>query len=200
MWQEVIKFLGGATVFMVASAWLIRSLVVHRLGKDIEQFKHQLKIEAEKELATLRSTLEIENSKLQIKLSTLEARRISFVEELYGLFVGLHGEADAFAVEPLHEDREELIKKADRFIDAFFEFYRYFEKHEIFIPVSVAAQVKALHDDHFKAALDIHYSEGAEQDNAIMKFKQSSQEILQKSNTLKRNLSNELRKLLGVES
>lgn len=200
MWPEILKFFGGAAALLVATAWLIRSLVVHLLGKDIERFKQQLQIEAEKELTTLRSNLEIENAKLQIKLSVLEAQRISFVEELYGLLVEVSGEADSFAVEPVHEDQDELKKKADSFIDTFFEFYRYFEKHEIFVPEDVANQVKALHDAHFRAALDIHYKEGEEQGNAIMAFKKGAQDILEKSSAIRRNLANELRKLLGVES
>lgn len=200
MWPEILKFLGGAAALLVATAWLIRSLVVHLLGKDIERFKQQLQIEAEKELATLRSNLEIENAKLQIKLAALEARRISFVEELYGLLVEVSGEADSFAIEPVHEDQEELKKKADSFIDTFFEFYRYFEKHDIFVPEDVANQVKALHDAHFRAAVDIHYKEGEEQENAITAFKKGAQDILEKSSAIRRKLANELRNLLGVDS
>ena len=200
MWPEIIKFLGGATALLAVTAWLIRSLIIHRLGKDIEQFKQQLQIDAEKELATLRSTLEIENAKLQIKLSALETRRISFVEELYGLLVAVSSEADTFAVEPLHGDKEELMRKADGFIYTFSEFYEYFEKHEIFVPEDVAFQVKKLHDEYFRNALGIRYTEGAEQEKAILEFKNSAVDIFTKSSDIRRKLAKELRKLLGVES
>jgi hypothetical protein len=45
--EEVIKFLGGTTIVIAAVAWLIRALVTHLLGKDVETFKSRLKYEAE---------------------------------------------------------------------------------------------------------------------------------------------------------
>ena len=45
--EEVIKFLGGTAIAISAIAWLVRSLVSHLLGKDVETFKSQLKYEAE---------------------------------------------------------------------------------------------------------------------------------------------------------
>lgn len=45
--EEVIKFLGGTAIAVGAVAWLIKSLVSHLLGKDVEQFKSRLVFEAE---------------------------------------------------------------------------------------------------------------------------------------------------------
>jgi hypothetical protein len=45
--EEVIKFLGGTSIVIAAVAWLIRALVTHLLGKDVETFKSRLKYEAE---------------------------------------------------------------------------------------------------------------------------------------------------------
>lgn len=45
--EEVIKFLGGTAIAIAAVAWLIKSLVSHLLGKDVEIFKSSLKYEAE---------------------------------------------------------------------------------------------------------------------------------------------------------
>lgn len=45
--EEVIKFLGGTAIAIAAIAWLIKVLVSHLLGKDVELFKSSLKYEAE---------------------------------------------------------------------------------------------------------------------------------------------------------
>lgn len=45
--EEVLKFIGGSAVAIGAVAWLIKSLVSHLLGKDVEIFKSRLKHEAE---------------------------------------------------------------------------------------------------------------------------------------------------------
>ena len=41
--EDVIKFLGGTTLLLGAVAWLIRELMKHRLSKDIELHKNELK-------------------------------------------------------------------------------------------------------------------------------------------------------------
>lgn len=45
--EEVIKFLGGTAIAIAAIAWLIKALVSHLLGKDVEIFKSRIKYEAE---------------------------------------------------------------------------------------------------------------------------------------------------------
>lgn len=201
MWQETIEFLGGATILLSATAWLIRSILVHFLGKDIEKFKQQLQIEAEKELTTLRGTLELENTKLQIKLSTLEARRISFIEELYKYLIDLNNEASGFAIELIHfDDNDKLKEKADKFIDSYSEFYSYFEKHEFFLPKYIADQIKSLHEAHVNNAFTIYYNEEkSQQKEAIDMLKKSAQDISAQNRLIQKDIIKELRKLLCVD-
>lgn len=45
--EEVIKFLGGTAIALAAVAWLIKAVVGHLLGKDVETFKSRIKHEAE---------------------------------------------------------------------------------------------------------------------------------------------------------
>ena len=45
--EDVIKFLGGTAIAIAAVAWLIKALVSHFLGKDVEIFKSRIKYEAE---------------------------------------------------------------------------------------------------------------------------------------------------------
>ena len=200
MWFEVIGFLGGAAILLSAVAWLIRSLTVHLLDKDLATFKQNLKNESDKELATLRAKLEIENTRQQIKLSTLQLRRLEFLEELYKKLVAFSAEADSFAVEPSHGDEGELKAKADAFIDKYFDFYRFFEQHAIFVSSAVERQINELHSSHFNAALSLTYHQGEQFQKAVAKFKDDSQKIIEESNAIRANIAAEFRSLLGVES
>jgi len=44
--SEFFKFVGGSAVLLAAVAWLIRSLVVHLLDKDIAVFRKDLERQA----------------------------------------------------------------------------------------------------------------------------------------------------------
>ncbi len=45
--EDIIKILGGTAIAIGAVAWLIKALVSHLLGKDVEIFKSKIKYEAE---------------------------------------------------------------------------------------------------------------------------------------------------------
>ncbi len=45
--EEVIKFIGGTAIAITIIAWLIKSLIVHLLSKDVEIFKSNLKYQSE---------------------------------------------------------------------------------------------------------------------------------------------------------
>lgn len=48
MWIELLKFVGGGAVLLTVVAWLVRSLILHLLTKDIEKYKLDLKRGADK--------------------------------------------------------------------------------------------------------------------------------------------------------
>ena len=50
MYEEIIKLLGGTAIIVAAVAWLIRSLIVHFLSKDVEKYKEQLRAANDLEL------------------------------------------------------------------------------------------------------------------------------------------------------
>jgi hypothetical protein len=200
VWTEVIKFLGGSAILLGAVAWLIRSLTTHMLNKDLENFKHSLKTESDNELTMLKARLEIENTRQQIKLSVLQVRRLEVLEELYKRLVAFSAEADCLAVEPLHDDNEELKAKADKFIDKYFDFYTFFEQRAFFFSSSVEKQIKDLHTSHFNAAISLTYQDGEQFNNAVAKFKRESQSITSESHEIRDHLAADFRALLDVES
>ena len=200
MWNEVIKFVGGTVVLISAVAWLLRSLMVHFLSKDIEFFKQELRMQSEKELVSLKSKLEIENAKIHIKLSALQERRILLIEHIYGKLIALSNEAACFSVEPLFDNAEDIKEKANKFIDIYFEFYQFFEKHEIFLSEHIEKQIKSLHKLYFERAIAIKYKDGNEVQKAIEELRSNYEEIKRSNEKIRNALSREFRSLLGVDS
>ena len=199
MCDEVVKFLGGAAILTGAVAWFIRSMVVHILSRDIAGYKQSLKVEAEKELAQLKSDLEVKNSKLLIKMSALQNRRIEFLQRLYERIARFSEEANYFAVEP-EMGAVDLKEKADMFIDAYFDFYKYFESCEILVSRDIEKKIKLLHESHFRAALDMSYKEGDELSSAIQELQRNYRIIGTESEKIRCMIKEELRGLIGIES
>ena len=109
-------------------------------------------------------------------------------------------EADSFAVEPLLGDIDEIREKADKFIDKYLAFYRFFEKHAIFVSKNIESQVKSLHISYFEKALTIYYENIGDSKEAIRALKENYKSIMASNNTIRSGLAQEFRMLLGVES
>ena len=43
MTEEIFKFVGGSAVLLAAIGWLLRSIILHSLNKDIEIHKETIK-------------------------------------------------------------------------------------------------------------------------------------------------------------
>jgi hypothetical protein len=80
MYREMLFALGGNIALLAAVAWLIRSLTIHFLKKDIEIYKQGLKAAYDKAL--------IEHDTV---FRSLHAKRADVIAQLYARFVELGG-------------------------------------------------------------------------------------------------------------
>lgn len=199
MSEEIIKFFGGATILLSVIAWLIRSIIIQFLAKDLVAFRQDLVSSTEREMAELASKLEIERTKQQITLSNLQSRRQEFLEELYKRLVKFSGAAGALSTEVIIDDDEELKKKANLFIDEFFEFYNFYNERAILLSSDLEESIEKLHKDHFYAALDIRYNNESSNKSAILEFRKNSSKIQSESYGIKSKIASEFRALIGVE-
>jgi len=198
--NEIIQFFGGATLLISAIAWLIRSITVHLLSKDIEIFKQTLKVESDRELALLKSSLELENEKVRIKLSGLEVRRIEVLEELHIKFTEFSIRASNFTYDPEMRDKNELVEIADEFIGEYYKFYNYFRNVSIFLPKSLEDSISKLHDAHFNVAIDIGNSSTDNIEVILNTINDNVSKIRYETSDINRIISKEFRELLGVNS
>ena len=111
MTEEIIKFLGGTTLFLAVVGWLIRSLIYHRLSKDIENFKTELQ----------------HQSKINIQqVAILHTKRAEVIAELYRLLVEFVGAAESYTSLLEWKDEPNKDDKAETLGDIATEFHKYF--------------------------------------------------------------------------
>ena len=81
--NEIIKFLGGIALILAAIGWLVRSLIMHFLSKDIEAYKEKLNSQTQVKMEQLKSELSIAAQIQQIKFSRLHEKQAEAIEVLY---------------------------------------------------------------------------------------------------------------------
>jgi len=129
MTGEIIKFFGGAALFLGAAAWLIRSLVSHRLSKDIENFKTELQ----------------HQSKLEIQqVAVLHTKRAEVIAELYRLLVEFVGSAESYASLVEWKGEPSKDEKAEQLGEIATEFRKYFVVNRIYFTKNTCSAVDEL--------------------------------------------------------
>jgi len=173
---------------------------VHFLSKDIEIFKQTLKVEAEKDIALLKYSLEQENEKVKIKLMGLEGRRVEVLEELHIKLTSFSILASNFTYDPEMREIGELKSIAEEFISKYYEFYNYFRNVAIFLPKELENSISRLHNTHFNVAIEIGNSDEKDLDVILNKINESVPKIRYQTNKVIEDISKEFREILGVNS
>ena len=156
-WAEIIKFVGGGTAFLMVSAWFIRSLMQQLLSRDLERFRSDLRLSGEREIESLKSLLSIEATKEQIRFSKLQERRADVIAEAYKKLVALNSAGTVLTYDPLDNDDDDLKRKADEFIDRYFEYRSFIEESAIFFPAETVRVAMKADDLIFNLSLKIRY-------------------------------------------
>src|ERR1043165_8182915 len=94
---EVIKFVGGTAVIGGLIVWLIRSVVLHVLSKDVETYKNQLQNESAATLERLRHQLRLAAAEHEKRTALLQEKRAEVVATLYTKTVDFLAAAESFA-------------------------------------------------------------------------------------------------------
>jgi hypothetical protein len=149
-WQDVITSIGttavSATVVVGAVAWVIKTGVSHRLARQAEEFKIQVKADADTEIERVKAVL--------TRASRVHERQLDILQNLYshfyeaqGLFIRMTAsgriageispeEYEAKVVTEMEAARTEL------------------SKGRLFIPAALAQQCDSLFNAVFQGRLD----------------------------------------------
>jgi hypothetical protein len=81
--NDLIGMLGGTTIVLAVVGWLVRSLIVHYLSKDVDAYKERLNSQTQIKIEQLKSELAIAAQTQQIKFSHLHEKQAEAIETLY---------------------------------------------------------------------------------------------------------------------
>ena len=155
MWTEIFKFVGGSAVLLTIVGLLIRTLMQHFLSRDIEKFKYDIRGQGEEELERIKAALTIEALSHKIRFSKLHERRSDIIDDLFKRLIDFDDAAAVLRVAFGHDKEEELQERADKFIDIYFEFKRYFEKKEIYFSKELTKRIEELNADLYYASINL---------------------------------------------
>jgi hypothetical protein len=102
-WKAIIENLGGSAILIAAIAWLIRSIVLHLLSKDVETYKRDLG----------RQVFEHE-----VRFQRMHEKQAEVISELYSLLFEFYSRVNSyvsimdFEGEPSKDGKRELCKQA----------------------------------------------------------------------------------------
>jgi len=140
IWQILVTFLTGAGVF-AAVAWLVKSALAAWIAKDAEKFKASLQANADKEIESLKHSLEMIATEHQVRFSKMHERRAEIIEELYKRLTALNLHGEQFVITSENNPTPYQAEKFAEMKDELREVFLFTEQHRFYLPESVCAMV-----------------------------------------------------------
>jgi hypothetical protein len=143
-WQTILLAFGGNAVLLAVLGFLAKSLLEKVMARDTARFESDLKAKSDTAIEQLRSDLQLRTIEHEIRFARLHEKRAAVIAELYGHLVESLWEAESFlspmewAGEP---DKKEKYRLAN---NKLVEFFRYFDKHRVYLPEELCASLEAL--------------------------------------------------------
>jgi hypothetical protein len=200
--QEIINVLGGEAAFLAAAAWLIKSLVSHRMTQEAERFKVKLESDADKEIVRLRNALEMAALEHKVRFSKLHEKQADVIESLYKSLVETFWSALEYASQGIRDERKEHLNR-----EQVFDLYRFIQLNKLYLPSPifslldkfvgtlrlVVQRLPALHTSVQPTTLQM----AMDQDHVFSASWKALEEGLPQ---LLRSLETEFQEILGVEN
>ena len=83
---------------MAAIAWLLKSALAAWIAKDAEKFKATLKADADREIESLKHSLQMIATEHQVRFSKMHERRAEVIEDLYKKLTHLYLDGQRFVL------------------------------------------------------------------------------------------------------
>lgn len=143
-WQTILLALGGNAALLAVLGLLGKSLLEKLIARDTKRFETDLKAKSDAAIEHLRSDLQIRSIEHQVRFSRLHEKRAAVIAELYEHLVETLWEAESF-LSPAEWAGEPNKKEKHRIaMTKLVEFYRYFDKHRIYLPEEICSSLEAL--------------------------------------------------------
>ena len=144
LWQTITAAILGNAAVVAVLGWLAKSFLEGVVARDIKRFESELKAKADATIENLKSQLQLRLVEHQIKLAKLHEKRATIIAEMNSVLAEAMWEAESFlspmefAGEP--GKREKHMAAMTRLT----EFFRYFDKNRIYLPVPLCQSMEKL--------------------------------------------------------
>ncbi len=143
-WQTILLAFGGNAALLAVLGLLGKSMLEKLITRDTKRFEADLKAKSDAVIEQLRSDLQIRSIEHQVRFARLHEKRATVIAELYGYLVETLWEAESF-LSPMEwvgepDKREKHRVAMNKLVD----FFRYFDKHRIYLPEDMCMSLEAL--------------------------------------------------------
>lgn len=158
-WQEIITTLGatvgGGSILLAASAWLMKTVLTDKFARDAEAFKSRLKAEADVEIERLKSSLQMTAIEHQVRFSKLHERRAELIAELYERLVDVFWNGQRFVLTGASPVEQGLRDEYNKMMEQIRVFAIFVDTHRIYFPEGICGLLDAYVNDVRKTVINV---------------------------------------------
>eukprot|EP01034_Spumella_vulgaris_P002057 gene2057-2677_t len=144
IWQTIVTAVLGNAIVLAVLGWLGNSLLQKLMQRDTHQFEVELKAKADSAIEQLKSDLQLRTIEHQVAFAGLHEKRAGVIAELNGLLAETLWEAET-VLSPIRWAGAPSEREMHRAAEVkLVEFFRYFDKHRIYLPVVLCGEVEAM--------------------------------------------------------
>ena len=199
--ETIITALGANALVIAALAYLMRSLIGHRLEKDISEFKRTLELTAQREIEAFKAQLEKDRLRLQISYGGIFEKQAGAILELYRNVLALERAASKAV-----NSGEPIPQRKTAFRDALSKIRRSYHEDRILLPQHIDEMVGHFMDRMFRSVLEVANLESRdfsrvteEEFKKLSEREDKAYEIVESElPTLRENLIVSMRRTVGV--
>ena len=129
---------------LAALAYLAKSLIEHKLSRDVSKVQSELKAASDAAIERLKSDLQLHAIEHQVRFSRLHEKRATVIAELNSLLAEARWEAGSFLSVMEFSGEPSKREKHNTAMAKLVELSRYFDKHRIYLPSELAVPLEAL--------------------------------------------------------
>lgn len=143
-WETILLAFGGNAALIAVLAFAGKTLLEKLIARDTKRFESDLKSKSDFAIEHLKNELQLKTIEHQVRFSRLHEKRANVIAELYGHVVETLWEAESFlshmewAGEPSKEEKHRTA------MGKLVEFFRFFDKHRIYLPEAVCGSLEKL--------------------------------------------------------
>ena len=144
IWQTIIAAILGNAAALAVLGWLGKSILEKLLQRDSKRFELDLKSKADTAIEQFKSDLQLRTIEHQIRFAKLHEKRASVIADLNGHLAEVLWEAEN-VLSPIRWQGEPTEReKYQAAMTKSVEFFRYFDKHKIYLPAELCSSIDQL--------------------------------------------------------